>query len=238
SPDLVLLQPTAIPSGVMALQLAAHDRFETGAGFAYARLARVDPDDRLILQDIIAEGRISPNLTSKGRQFVGAMEGYWFSRGSSGSPAFVTGGQQLAGILSLFELGVNEGKSRLKVAFLIPATTIRAYLAQRAANSVAQDKGVPAAALQQVLDALDMQDVPVAKIPARLKQAIDDMRARAEQPVTVSNDGADIDATIGASRDKLRVLDTQGARDLLQTRIDEEIEVRSRRLAPLLKERA
>jgi hypothetical protein len=237
SPDLVLLQPAAIPSGVMALQLAAHDRFETGAGFAYARLARVDPDDRVMLQDIIADGSISPNLTSKGRQFTGAMEGYWFSRGSSGSPAFVTGGQQLAGILSLSELGVNEGRSRLKVAFLIPATTIRAYLTKRAANSVAEDKGVPAIALQPVLDALGMQDVPVAEIPTRLKQFVDGARARAAQPVLSSNDGSDVEAVIGASRDKLRALDTEGARNLPQAKIEEEVEARTRRLVPLLKER-
>jgi tetratricopeptide (TPR) repeat protein len=149
SPDLVLLHPAAIPSGVMALQLAAHDRFETGAGFAYAHLARFDPDDRVMLQDIIAEGSISPNVTSKGRQFTGAMEGYWFSRGS-----------------------------------------------------------------------------------------IAEMRAHAAEPVVPSNDGADIEAAIGASRDKLRAFDTQGARDLLQSKIEEEIEARTRRLVPLLKERA
>ena len=48
------------------------------------------------------------------------------------------------------------------------------------------------------------------------------MRARADEPVPQSNDGSDIDATIGASRDKLRALDTQGARELLQAKIDEE----------------
>jgi predicted negative regulator of RcsB-dependent stress response len=166
------------------------------------------------------------------------MQGYWFSRGSSGSPVFVTGGQQLAGVLSLAELGANEGKSRLQEAFLVPATTIRAFVAKRAAMPVAATAGVDPAILQPIIDAFGIQDVPIAEIPARLKQAIDDMRARAAQPVPPSNDGSDIDATIGASRDKLRALDTDGARALLQTKIVEETEARVRRLVPLLKERA
>src|ERR1700733_13316776 len=39
APDLVLLLPEDIPSGVMTLQLAALDRFEVGDGYAIAGLA-------------------------------------------------------------------------------------------------------------------------------------------------------------------------------------------------------
>ena len=53
-----------------------------------------------------------------------------------------------------------------------------------------------------------------------------------------SNDGADIEATIGASRAKLRALDAGGARELLQAKIAEGEEARTRRLLPLLRERA
>src|SRR5207237_8615065 len=53
-----------------------------------------------------------------------------------------------------------------------------------------------------------------------------------------TNAGAAIEAAIGAARDKLRSLDTAGARAVLQAKIAEEEQARTRRLVPLLKERA
>jgi len=114
--DLVLLEAETIPIGVMALQLARHDRFEVGPGFAHARLVRSDPNQREVWRDFFPEGKLDANKTSDGmRQFTGTSpNGWWFTSGSSGSPVFREGGQQLAGILSLSELGANEGQTHCK----------------------------------------------------------------------------------------------------------------------------
>ena len=152
--------------------------------------------------------------------------------------AFLDAGQQLAGILSLSELGANEGKTPLREAFVVPATVIRRFAARRAAQPVAEDKGVAPPDLQPLLDNLQTLGVPIAEIPALLRRYIDDAHARAAEPVQPSNDGSDIEAVIGASRDKLRVLDVRGARDVLQAKIIDEEQARLQRLAPLLKERA
>ena len=92
--------------------------------------------------------------------------------------------------------------------------------------------------LQPILAAIGASDVPVAEIPERLRQFVEAARARGAEPVAPSNDGADIDAVIGAARDKLGALDVAGARDVLQAKIAEEEAARRARLLPLLKERA
>src|SRR5262249_27911853 len=95
---------------------ARHDRFEVGPGFAHARLVRSDPNQREVWRDFFPEGKLDANKTSDGmRQFTGTRpNGWWFTSGSSGSPVFREGGQQLAGILSLSELGANEGQTHCK----------------------------------------------------------------------------------------------------------------------------
>ena len=239
-PDLVLLQPDQIPSGVMTLQLARQERHEVGSAYAHARLARIDPGGNEIWRDTFPQGRIDPSLTDEGlRQFTGQLpKGYWFTSGSSGSPVFLNDGQQLAGILSLSEIGANEGESPLHEAFVVPATTIRRFVGTHAARPAAESKGIDSATLQSILDAIGLGEVPIAEIPTRLRQFVDEARTHAAEPVRPSNDGADIEAVIGASRDKLRNLDIGGARDLLQTKILDEQEARTRRLVPLLREKA
>jgi tetratricopeptide (TPR) repeat protein len=240
APDLVLLKPHDIPSGVMTLQTAAHDRFQVGNGYAIAGLRGLDQSNANTVRDIRIEGEIADHMAADGlRQFTGSnQQGFWSERGSSGSPVFVRHGQQLAGILSLSMLGANQGVSRIKEAFVVPGTTIRSYLIALVAAPVAKAKHIDLADLQPVLAALGAHDVPVAEIPDRLREFVEAARARAAEPVRASNDGADIDAVIGASREKLRALDTAGAREVLQAKIDEEEQARARRLAPLLKERA
>ncbi|HXP03424.1 MAG TPA: tetratricopeptide repeat protein, partial [Stellaceae bacterium] len=239
-PDLVLLRPENIPSAAMSLQLAAHERFEVGEGYAHARLSRTDSAGRETWRDMFADGRINPNTTGDGlRQFTGdTPQGYWFTSGSSGSPIFLKSGQQLAGILSLSELGSNENISALHEAFVVPATTIRQFVVRLAAQPVAEKTGADLQMLQPILDALGVDDVAIAEIPSRIAAFIAEARAHAVEPVPPSNDGDDIDAVISASRDKLLKLDVPGARALLSNKISEEIEARTRRLAPLLKERA
>src|SRR5262249_36638644 len=57
-PDLVLLTPQKIPTDVMPLQLAVHERFEVGLGYAHARLARTDPTGTTIWKDVFPKGEI------------------------------------------------------------------------------------------------------------------------------------------------------------------------------------
>ncbi len=163
------------------------------------------------------------------------MQAYWFTSGSSGSPVVLKGGQQLAGILSLSELGANEGESPLHEAFVVPATTIRAFVTRLAARPVAADKGLDPATLQPILDAIGARDLPIAEVPVRLQQFIDEARAHAAEPVRPFNDSPDAAAAIRAARDKLSRLDTPGALDELQAKI---AEVQTSWIVPLLKERA
>jgi Trypsin-like peptidase domain len=211
APDLVLLQPARIPSDVFPLQLAAQEKYETGGGYVHARVRRIDQQDREIWQEAFPRGTIDSHLTSEGRRQVTGIPGqYWFTSGSSGSPLFLEKGQQLAGILSAAELGANEGKSALHEAFIVPATLIRRFVARRAAQPVAETRGVDAANLQPLLDNFQALGIPIAEIPERLKRYIDHARARAAEPVQPSNDGDDIEAAIEASREKLRTPDVQG----------------------------
>jgi hypothetical protein len=138
----VLLQPTRIPSEAFPLHLAAQEKHETGAGYVHARVRRTDQQGRDIWQEAFPKGEIG-HLTNEGlREFNGIRSGqYWFTSGSSGSPLFLElPAQQLAGILSLSELGANEGKNPLQEAFIVPATVIRRFAARRAAQPVAEDR--------------------------------------------------------------------------------------------------
>jgi hypothetical protein len=240
APDLVLLLPDAIPSGMLTLQLAADNRFEIGDSYALAGLRGLDKNNPQVLRVVRIEGGIADHIGTDGlRQFTGtSQEGFWSERGSSGSPVFLRHGQQLAGILSLSMLGANDGASQIKEAFIVPGTTIRSHAVRLAAAPVVRAQHIDAAELKSVLGALGEQDVPVAEIPERLRRFIEAARAHADKPVRETNDGADIDAVISATRSKLRSLDTEGARKLLQTKIDEEEEARLSRIVPLLKERA
>jgi tetratricopeptide (TPR) repeat protein len=237
-PDLVLLLPDEIPvAGVTTLRLASHERFQVGRGYAIAGLVRDKPNTPRVAK---IRGTISDLEDPDGRrEFTGDnSNAYWFQAGSSGSPVFVDGGEQLAGIVSLSEKGANEGESRLHEAFVVPGTTIRAHVIRLKAAPLARDQHISIADLQPVLDQLGAQNVPVAEIPARIAEFVTAARAHAAERVPPSNDGEDIDATIAASRQKLQVPDSAGARAVLQAKIDEEGETRARRLVPLLKERA
>jgi hypothetical protein len=102
----------------------------------------------------------------------------------------------------------------------VPATIIRRYLVELIAREAPASKGIDPDILQQILDAIGMQDVPVAEIPDRISQLGEAARSRAAEPVLSSKDGAGIEVVIGASRERLGALDTAGARDILQTKIE------------------
>ena len=115
---------------------------------------------------------------------------------------------------------------------------MRPYLVGLIAQQTAKTQHIPIDSLQPILEMVGAQDISIAEIPDRIRQFVEAARAHAAEPVHPSNDGADIEAAIGASREKLGQLDTAGARAVLQTKINEEQEARARRLIPLLKERA
>jgi tetratricopeptide (TPR) repeat protein len=240
APDLVLLLPEEIPNaGTTILRLASHERFQVGNGYAIAGLVREEKKPNTP-RDMQVPGTIANHENADGlREFTGSNPtAFWFGRGSSGSPVFVNGGEQLAGIVSLSELGANEGKSQLHEAFIVPGTTIRAHIVRLAAAPVARGQHLDVAELQPVLDALGVQDVPLAEIPSRLKAFIEAARARAAEQVAASNQGADIDAAIAAARARLGSLDTAGAHTVLRAKIAEVEETQRQRLIPLLEEKA
>jgi hypothetical protein len=112
-PDLVLLKPKAIPSEhALQLQLATRDSFEIGDGFSIAGIVGRDVAKPDTVMAGPVQGSIIEFPNPKGqRPFTGnKAQGFWFTSGSSGSPVFLKQGQQLAGIISLSELGYNEGE--------------------------------------------------------------------------------------------------------------------------------
>lgn len=103
--DLVLLQVEGMPPGVTAVAVASEARFEIGEATALARVRREETDSVGVwVDEVQIDGRLrdgAPRPDGR-RQFTGRDEpGYWFERGSSGSPLFLKGGMQLAGLLSL-----------------------------------------------------------------------------------------------------------------------------------------
>jgi tetratricopeptide (TPR) repeat protein len=240
-PDLVLLQPDEIPvTGTMVLQLAIKEGNEIGEGFAIAGVTGRDSGNPGGVRDLRVSGTIDDHINMRElRQFTGSnSNAYWFTAGSSGSPVFIRNGQQLAGIISLSELGANEGESLLHEAFVVPGTAIRSHVSRLLATPVATRRHLSRTDLQTILDKMQISDVPLAEVPRRLEEFIDGALARAAEPVSRSNLGADIDAAIAASRAKLKTFDTAGAREMLQAKIVEEEATRIRRMVPLLRERA
>ena len=234
APDLVLLLPKGIPGNVITLQLAMENKFEVGEGCARAGLQGLDQNKPHEVRDVEIRGELGDTIGFDGRrQFTGDNpQSYWSMPGSSGSPVFCKGGQQLAGILSLSELGGR------REAFVVPATTIRRYLSELVARRTPEVEGINPDLLRPILETIGETDVPVAEIPNRLKQFVYQAKARAGELVHPSNDGSDIDATIGAARAKLGNLDTTGARTILAEKIAEEENARRNRLIRLLEEQS
>jgi hypothetical protein len=162
------------------LNPATHDRFEVGLGRAYSYLASCQHYSTV-------NGSIDPEAGPDGlRQFRGAqLPNYWFEEGSSGSPVFLDKAEQLAGIISLSEIGGKQGVNRLREAFVVPATTIRKYLTGRlAADAQAEKRGIDPARLQPILAKLGVMDVPDDEIAERLDASVEEILARNPTPAT------------------------------------------------------
>jgi predicted negative regulator of RcsB-dependent stress response len=250
-PDIVLLKPLLCPANAFRLQPATSDGYQTGEAEAQAMVHRPKDDGSDPWEEVTVEGTLRDRPRSDGRrQFSGKRDqGYWFVRGSSGSPLFKPGAHQLAGILSLAELGANDRKSTLHEAFVVPGTVVRQHLKQLVDAVDAEEhehlllwfshsKGVDPEKLRPIFDRLANQGLKPAKIIAEAEKSVAKMLdlARAKPPPT--NDGTDIDAALSAAREKLGRLDSAGALAGLAAKLAEEEEARRQRLLPLLRETA
>ena len=91
---------------------------------------------------------------------------------------------------------------------------------------IARDKGVDPANLIPLFEHLGQGGLTLDEMRVRAAEAVAEIVARSRRQVEASNDGADIDATIGAARQKLADLDTAGARTVLADKIAEEEDAR------------
>ena len=105
-------------------------------------------------------------------------------------------------------------------------------------EAMARKEGVDPKVLLPLFEHLGQRGLTLDEIRTRAAEAIEAILARAQQAVERSNDGADIDATIGTARARLGDLDTAGARSVLAEKIAEEETARRQRLIPLLEEQA
>jgi hypothetical protein len=154
APDLVLLKPDIIPRSVLLLQLAIKDTFEIGVGYVHAGLVGREIANPTRVRDVLVMGEIADHKDPRGlRQFSSSnRQDYELNWGASGSPVFLEGGMQLAGIISLSEIGANEGGSHLREAFVVPATKIHKYLASRLAlDQQAAKRGIDPDILKPIL---------------------------------------------------------------------------------------
>ncbi len=231
-PDLVLLGVERLPPGVMALSVSPEERFETGAGRIHAYIPSRAMD--VFVKGVIEEGTVALGL----RQISGeAAPGYWTEKGSSGAPAFVDGGMQLAGILRLSE----TGSPPIRQAFILPGSAIRRQLERMKTDAVAANMGVSAATIEQAIPGLDLSDTPVGEIAAKIAAAVAAITAKAEKAPTASNTGSDIDQARAKAAAKLGDMDTDGALavwDELLAKDADALETLTRRRIAMLAEKS
>ena len=233
-PDCVLLRPALMPSGVLPVSLALKDRLETGEAECCAYLQR-----NKNWREVLVRGTIYETKGPDGRrQFSGQFNtGYWFAPGSSGSPLFKQGGQQLAAILSLSELGANDGKGLLE-AFVVPASVMLKYVRRVQAKPITHPEHLSRVQLDEVLLEIGAADVPSDEALVRLKSFIQDAKARAAEPLPIIAEGGDVPAVIATARAKAGALDTAGAVQILEDRLAQEGKAHEARMVALLREKA
>jgi tetratricopeptide (TPR) repeat protein len=105
-------------------------------------------------------------------------------------------------------------------------------------EELARDKGVDPKHLVPLFEYFGQAGLTLDEIRSRAPELIEETLARARQPVERSNDGADIETTIAAARQKLGNFDMAGARSVVAEKIAEEETARLQRLIPLLEEQA
>ncbi len=145
---------------------------------------------------------------------------------------------QLAGLVTLSELGAKPQTGALREAFVVPGQAIWRCVSLAKARPVAERENVDIEKLRELLAQMGHDDVRADEIPAKLAEAFAAMRAHGAEQVAPSTVGADIDATIAAARSKLRESDPQGALELLKAKRAEETQARVKRETALLAEQA
>lgn len=136
-PDLVLLRATDPPEGLTPLQIARDVAHEYGEARALTRLPTRETDRAIA-------GVVDEHIDEKRRRAFTQLDKtrYWFEEGSSGSPIFVHNGQQLAGIVSMAELGDEAQNASVREAYVVPGTVIWPFVravAQRELNARQRD---------------------------------------------------------------------------------------------------
>ncbi len=144
-PDIVLLRAIDPPDGLIELQVARDGAYETGEASALARLPSRKTDHEI-------PGQLGKHVDEKGRRaFSQAIKsGYWLEKGSSGSPAFIGSGQQLAGIISMAELGDEPQDAPIREAYVVPGTIIWPFVRAVAERELgARERAIEQALLKE-----------------------------------------------------------------------------------------
>ena len=144
-PDIVLLRAIDPPDGLIELQVARDGAYETGEASALARLPSRKTDHEI-------PGQLGKHVDEKGRRaFSQAIKsGYWLEKGSSGSPAFIGSGQQLAGIVSMAELGDEPQNAPIREAYVVPGTIIWPFVRAVAERELgARERAIEQALLKE-----------------------------------------------------------------------------------------
>jgi hypothetical protein len=144
-PDIVLLRAADPPEGLTELQIARDGAYETGEASALARLPSRGTDREI-------PGEIGEHIDEKGRRAFSqpTKSGYWLEKGSSGSPAFIGGGQQLAGIISMAELGDEPQNAPIREAYVVPGTIIWPFVRAVAERELgARERAIEQALLKE-----------------------------------------------------------------------------------------
>jgi tetratricopeptide (TPR) repeat protein len=191
-PDIVLLRAADPPEGLTPLQIARDKDYEIGEASVLARLPTRGTDREI-------QGKIGGLIDEKGRRAFNqpVATGYWLERGSSGSPIFVGTGQQLAGLVSMAELGDEPQNTPVREAYVVPGTIIWPFV-----RAVAQrELDARQRAIQQTL----LQESEAAGAPelifeiarrsggdaaATLEQALANARAAFEEGLKAIAEGA------------------------------------------------
>ena len=97
-------------------------------------------------------GQLGEHVDEKGRRaFSQAIKsGYWLEKGSSGSPVFIGSGQQLAGIVSMAELGDEPQNAPIREAYVVPGTIIWPFVRAVAERELgARERAIEQALLKE-----------------------------------------------------------------------------------------
>lgn len=189
-PDLVILK-VEVPLESSALSVARAGAVGSGPAKALAGLQGRDKRLPYGVDDVIIRGSIEACVNSKGLcQFTGANgQGYWSDRGSSGSPLVLDDANALAGILCLSETGARPGAAELHEAFVLPASTIHAFLRAHVGRTAAKAQGVDILKIPGIMDLLGASELSLAELRRRLDAYFANVKVLAAEIASPGNAG-------------------------------------------------